>query len=59
MVRSLGRVTGVHDFGAGEVIEYRDAAGGSSMVPFTLGLVPEVDLAQGRLVVAAEASEAA
>ena len=48
--KSLGRVTGVHDFGAGEVIEYRDPAGVSSMVPFTLGLVPEVDLAEGRLV---------
>ena len=57
--RSLGQVIGVHDFGAGEVIEYRAPTGDSAMVPFTLGLVPEVDLAEGRLVVAAEASEAA
>lgn len=57
--KKLGQVVGVHDFGAGEVIEYRGPAGDSAMVPFTLSLVPEVDLARGCLVVAAEASEAA
>jgi 16S rRNA processing protein RimM len=57
--RSLGHVIGVHDFGAGEIIEYRDPTGAHSMVPFTLALVPEVDLAQGLLVIAPAASEAA
>jgi 16S rRNA processing protein RimM len=55
--RPLGRVVAVHDFGAGEVIEYRDAAGRSGMVSFTAALVPEVDIAAGRLVVAPEALE--
>jgi 16S rRNA processing protein RimM len=57
--KPVGRVVAVHDFGAGEVIEYRDAEGRSGMVPFTTALVPEVDLGGGRLVVAPEALEAA
>ena len=57
--RPLGRVIAVHDFGAGEVIEYQGAEGNGGMVPFTLALVPEVDLAHGRLVVAPEALEVA
>lgn len=57
--QELGRVTAVHDFGAGEVIEYQGAAGQSCMVPFTTALVPEVDLARGRLVIAEEAREVA
>jgi 16S rRNA processing protein RimM len=57
--RPLGRVTAVHDFGAGEVIEFQGADGKGGMVPFTMALVPEVDLAHGRLVVAPEALEAA
>jgi 16S rRNA processing protein RimM len=55
--KSLGRVVAVHDFGAGEVIEYRGEAGLSGMVPFTMASVPEVDLAAGRLIVAADALE--
>ena len=55
--RALGRVIAVHDFGAGEVIEYQGAEGKGCMVPFTMALVPEVDLAHGRLVVAPEALE--
>ena len=57
--RPLGRVSAVHDFGAGEVLEYSDEAGQSGMVPFTTALVPEVDLARGRLVVVPEAGEVA
>ncbi len=57
--RPLGRVIAVHDFGAGEVLEYQGEAGPSGMVPFTRACVPEVDLAAGRLVVAAEAVAAA
>ena len=57
--RPLGRVTAVHDFGAGEVIEFQGAEGKGCMVPFTMALVPEVDLAHGRLVVAPEALEVA
>jgi 16S rRNA processing protein RimM len=53
--KALGRVVAVHDFGAGEVIEYQGEAGRSGMVPFTMAAVPEVDLAAGRLVVAPDA----
>jgi 16S rRNA processing protein RimM len=51
--QAMGRVVAVHDFGAGEVIEYQGESGAAAMVPFTLAAVPEVDLAAGRLVVAA------
>jgi len=57
--RSLGRVIAVHDFGAGEVLEYRDDAGRDGMVAFTTELVPEVDLAGGRIVVVPEVREVA
>lgn len=57
--RPLGRVSAVHDFGAGEVLEYRDEAGQSGMLPFTAALVPEVDLPRGRIVVVPEAGEVA
>ncbi len=56
---TLGTVKAVHNFGAGDIIEITDESGGGPgegkedlMVPFTLGLVPEVDLSEGRIVVA-------
>ena len=48
---SLGRVTAVHDFGAGDLVEYVDAGGQQHILPFTMTTVPEVDIAGGRLVV--------
>lgn len=51
----LGEVVAVHDFGAGDVLEFVDANGRSRMVAFTLAHVPEVDLAARRVVVASEA----
>lgn len=47
----LGRVEAVQDFGAGDILEVRLGTGGSVLVPFTRAVVPEVDLAAGRLVV--------
>jgi len=53
----LGRVTAVHDFGAGDLLEIQAEpgagrrAGESVLVPFTRAAVPEVDLAGGRVVV--------
>lgn len=48
----LGRVTAVHNHGAGDILELARAGGkGSLMVPFTLAAVPTVDLASGRVVV--------
>jgi 16S rRNA processing protein RimM len=46
----LGRVSAVHDYGAGASLEI--AGRTSTIVPFTRVCVPEVDLAAGRLIVA-------
>jgi len=49
---ALGTVVAVHNFGAGDLIEVRQAEGAPTlMLPFTEAVVPEVDLAAGRLVV--------
>jgi 16S rRNA processing protein RimM len=48
---SLGTVTAVHNFGAGDVIEIKPASGEALLVPFTDAAVPEIDLAAGRMVV--------
>ena len=45
--RDLGRVTAVHDHGAGAFLEI----GPTLLIPFTRAAVPEIDLAAGRLVV--------
>ncbi len=42
----LGRVTAVHDYGAGASLEI-----GALLVPFTRACVPAVDIAGGRVVV--------
>jgi 16S rRNA processing protein RimM len=47
---TLGAVEAVVDFGAGPLIEVRPASGGGTVfLPFTLAVVPEVDLAAGRI----------
>lgn len=49
---TLGRVRAVYDFGAGDTLELTGTADGKPlMVPFTLAVVPVVDIAGGRLVV--------
>lgn len=53
--RGLGRIAAVHDFGAGAVIEIRPDDGPTFHLPFNRRSVPEVDLAQGRVVVARDA----
>jgi 16S rRNA processing protein RimM len=56
----LGTVVAMHNFGAGDVVELRPADGGDTvMLPFTQDAVPEIDIAGGRIVVAAEAFAAA
>jgi 16S rRNA processing protein RimM len=48
----LGTVTAVHNFGAGDLIEVRPAADRDTvMLPFTQAVVPQVDIAGGRIVV--------
>ena len=49
--RTLGRVVAVHNFGAGDLLQIEDPAGAERLLPFTKAVVPEVDLAGGRLVV--------
>lgn len=51
--RPLGRVKAVDNYGAGDLLEIVDPEGKSLLLPFTRAVVPEVDLAAGRLVVVA------
>lgn len=49
----LGRVRGIANHGAGDILEIVPEAGGDTLlVPFTLAFVPVLDVAGGRLVVA-------
>jgi 16S rRNA processing protein RimM len=48
----LGTVLAIHNFGAGDLIEVRFAAGGKTeLVPFNEINVPSVDIAAGRIVI--------
>jgi 16S rRNA processing protein RimM len=48
----IGTVAAIHDFGAGDILELRPAAGGSTiMLPFTDACVPDIDIAGGRITV--------
>lgn len=49
--RPLGRVRGLDNFGAGEVIEVETKEGKSLSLPFTRAAVPQIDLKAGRLTV--------
>jgi 16S rRNA processing protein RimM len=47
---ALGRVKTVQDFGAGDLLEIEPPAGPSWWLPFTRDAVPQVRLAEGRLI---------
>lgn len=48
----VGRVVGVENYGAGDLLDIRlEGTGRTELVPFTDAFVPEVDVAGGRLVV--------
>src|SRR5690606_34776785 len=50
---ALGRVSAIHNFGAGDIVEITPAAGGAPLLlSFTEATVPEVDIAARRIVVA-------
>jgi len=52
--RRIGKVIAVHNFGAGDVIEIeREDGGGTVLMPFTREIVPVIDTAEGRIVIAA------
>jgi 16S rRNA processing protein RimM len=49
---ALGRVTAIHNHGAGDIIEITPPGHKSALLlPFTRAIVPNVDLAAGRLIV--------
>lgn len=53
---ALGTVKAVQDFGAGDLLEIQPRAGATWWLPFTREAVPEVRLAQGKLIAAPPAS---
>jgi 16S rRNA processing protein RimM len=46
----LGTVTAVHNHGAGDLLEVRPPLGQTVLLPFTLEVVPTVDLATRRII---------
>jgi 16S rRNA processing protein RimM len=46
---ALGRVTAVHNHGAGDILEVTGPKG-AILLPFTRAIVPTVDLGEGRIV---------
>jgi 16S rRNA processing protein RimM len=49
----FGTVKAVHNFGAGDLLEIEPAGGGATMLlPFTEAVVPVIDIARRRVVVA-------
>jgi 16S rRNA processing protein RimM len=48
----IGRVVAIHNFGAGVIIEIAPPQGATKLLPFTNAVVPTVDLAGGRVVIA-------
>lgn len=50
--QKIGKITAVHDHGAGDILEVALTGGaGTTLVPFTLAIVPTVDLATGRVII--------
>jgi len=48
---TLGRITAVLNFGAGDILELTTGTGGTELIPFDDRHVPQVDLAGERIVV--------
>src|SRR5580692_8424665 len=49
---TLGRVLAIHNFGAGDIIEMAPPGGATMLLPFTNAVVPTVDIAGGRVIIA-------
>jgi 16S rRNA processing protein RimM len=47
---TLGRIRTVQDFGAGDLLEVQPAAGASWWLPFTRESVPDVRIAEGKVI---------
>lgn len=50
--RLIGHVRAIHNFGAGDVIAIEKPDGSELLLPFTREVVPLVDVAAGRIVIA-------
>ena len=50
--RTLGKVSAIHNYGAGDVIEIKRDDGDSLLLPFTREIVPEIHIAEGYILVA-------
>jgi len=48
----LGRVVAIHNFGAGDIIEIAPPQGPTMLLAFTNAVVPTVDIAGGRVIIA-------
>jgi 16S rRNA processing protein RimM len=49
---ALGKVTAIHRFGAGDLVEITPSSGGETLlVPFSTTAVPTIDIAGGKIVV--------
>ena len=49
--RLVGHVRGVHNFGAGDVLDIEKADGSEALLPFTRAFAPVVDVKAGRIVI--------
>jgi 16S rRNA processing protein RimM len=49
--KSIGKVVGVENYGAGDLIEIAREKGSTVLIPFTRANVPKIELTAGRLVV--------
>lgn len=47
----IGRISGVQDFGAGDILEIRFADGRNAFVPFSKAAVPAVDVKGGTITI--------
>jgi len=50
---SIGAVSAIYDYGAGDILEVRDSRSGDTFLyPFTKAVVPTISIAEGYLVIA-------
>ncbi len=48
---ALGMIVAVPNFGGGDILEIAPPAGETMLFPFTRAVVPEIDIARGRVVI--------
>jgi 16S rRNA processing protein RimM len=57
--KAVGQVVGLHNYGAGDLLEIRlEGSRQAELVPFTNTIVPSVDIAGGRVVIAMPSASA-